>query len=724
MKPGFLPMALLFAAVLIVLVLSSGSSSAESARVTPLPPVENPDGRAGACYSFYPDPSTGTGRPFFPVARDAGSRWDRFDFIWPNLERQDGSWQDEGVEAYDTLVDDLDAAGFNMVGILLWTPDWAATSDPNDLSAPETRQRPPRWYSPVPRSDALSAMSFASAASSPPEGLYQPWDDWTTGDGNPINYWGRFVYKAVDRYGDQVKHWEMWNEPEWTYFWTGTSSDYAQLLKVGYQATEAACPECQVLFGGLHYWANPDYYKWVLNTVRSDPVAAANNYFFDIMSVHLYSRSSNTYEVVNDIRNGITARVSDHPIWLTETGVPVWNDAGVDPLPEKYDYAATQAEAASYVIQSYANASAADVSRYFFFRTHDADMTEYFGLVRNDQSLRPSYVALQVATSYLISPTMVTRQTEAQNVQRVTLWGTPRGKVSVLWNTRPDEVIFEYPAILPTATLVDRWGVTQTIQAAEGAYELTMPGATANLVSNPNDYIIGGEPYLVVEEDTVPPTKATVHPLPATTYSHTIQVSWEATDADAGVWGFDVQVSRDGGGWMDWLGLADTVGQESAPYTDGEHGETYCFRARAWDRAGNQGPWSDIERCTQFDLDRHMHLTVRTVFGDEDGDGDWDEDMGEPALDSLSFRLVDGSGLDVVPPGLGPSWEMTTTLRSGEYALLVEPESWPSPPPGWLPRRVNIDVLPGGITWELDHPSIGLLPHRSSSLLPLVARSQ
>jgi hypothetical protein len=251
-----------------------------------------------------------------------------------------------------------------------------------------------------------------------------------------------------------------------------------------------------------------------------------------------------------------------------------------------------------------------------------------------------------------------------------------------------------------------------------------MPGATANLVSNPNDYIIGGEPYLVVEEDTVPPTKATVHPLPATTYSHTIQVSWEATDADAGVWGFDVQVSRDGGGWMDWLGLADTVGQESAPYTDGEHGETYCFRARAWDRAGNQGPWSDIERCTQFDLDRHMHLTVRTVFGDEDGDGDWDEDMGEPALDSLSFRLVDGSGLDVVPPGLGPSWEMTTTLRSGEYALLVEPESWPSPPPGWLPRRVNIDVLPGGITWELDHPSIGLLPHRSSSLLPLVARSQ
>jgi hypothetical protein len=293
----------------------------------------------------------------------------------------------------------------------------------------------------------------------------------------------------------------MWNEPDWNYFWLGTSTDYARLLKVGYRATKAACPDCTVLFGGLHYWINRDFSRWVLNTVNDDPDAPQNNYFFDVMSVHLYSRSSNAYDTVNDLRDSMTDFVPDHPIWLTETGVPVWDDASVDPHPDEYDYAATRDEAAAYVIQSYANAWASGVERYFFFRTHDADMVEYFGLVRNDLSIRPSYVAYQVATTYLISPAMTTSRTHDQGVRQVTLWGTPRGKVSVLWNATPQPVEFDYAATRPTATLVNRRGVTQTIEASDDVYRLQLPGATANLVSNPSDYFIGGQPYLIIEDD-------------------------------------------------------------------------------------------------------------------------------------------------------------------------------------------------------------------------------
>ena len=49
-----------------------------------LPPVEETDGRAGACYSFYYGPPPD--RPFIQMALDAGSRWDRFDFSWPRLD--------------------------------------------------------------------------------------------------------------------------------------------------------------------------------------------------------------------------------------------------------------------------------------------------------------------------------------------------------------------------------------------------------------------------------------------------------------------------------------------------------------------------------------------------------------------------------------------------------------------------------------------------------------
>ena len=707
-------------AVVVMLVVIASGAPVGASQTAPMESIGDGDGRAGTCYAFYPDPWTGTGRPYIPLAHQAGSRWDRFDFTWPVIEPSPGTWHFEG---HDNVVADLRAGGItNIVGILLWTPSWAAPSSAAAASGRSLTDRPPGWYAPVAGGVTSLSAAEVSADSSPPEGLYQPWDDWTEADGDPANHWGRYVHTVVSRYGDRVKHWEMWNEPEWDYFWTGTSVDYAQLLKVGYQATKAACPDCQVLFGGLHYWANTEYYKWVLNTLSDDPQGPANDYFFDVMSVHLYSRSSTAYDVVNTIREGMTARVSDHPIWLTETGVPVWNDASVDPVPQEYDYAARQEEAASYVIQSYANAWAAGVERYFFFRTNDEDMIEYFGLMRNDFSLRPAYGAFQVASTYLISPTMVTRVAEPGGVRRVTLWGTPHGKVSVLWNRTPDEVTFDYGAALPTATVVDQGGVSEMVEAAGGSYEITLPGATCNLVSNPSDYIIGGEPFLVLEEDTVPPSVPTVGPLPPTTYSDTVSVPLSATDNGAGVWGFDVQVRREGGAtWSEWLGLDDTVGGWAASYTSGEHRVTYCFRARAWDRAGNVGAWSDGADCSYVDPDRVVQLSVGPVYGDVDGDGQWDAGEGEVQLNALRFRLVDASSADVVSPGTGQSWELTTTLGAGDYAVVVEPSGWPAPPPGWLPRRLGIHVEPGADVLEVVFSPVGLLRHRSSSYLPLIA---
>jgi hypothetical protein len=686
----------------------------------PLPPVENPDGRAGTCFAYYPgDPD----RPYLPLMYDAGSRWDRFDFIWPNIERTKNSWH---FDAYDDLVHDMSEIGMHVVGILLWTPDWAATGRQQlgPLSRPV--EAPSDWYAP----DLLSPQAPSSLSPSPPRGLYEEWNDWTTSDGDPINYWGRYVYTVVSRYSDPgrftkpVKHWEVWNEVDdgtWNYFWTGSEADYAQLLKVAYQATKNACPDCTVLHAGLLFWADPQYFERVLDILNDDPHAPANNYYLDAMSVHLYSRSSTIYDIVESIRSRMRAYIPDHPIWLTETGVPVWGDTSVYPVLPKYDFAATQDEAAAYVIQSYANAWASGVQRYFFFRANDQDMHEYFGLMRNNGSFRPSYIAYQVATTYLITPTMVTNWTYGDGIRRVTLWGTPRGKVSVLWNTRPATQDFEYPATLEVATQVNRWGATESIAAEGGVYSLDLPGATANLVSKPGDYFIGGEPYLVVEEDTVPPTRATLHPLPETTYGDAIHVSWEATDLAAGIWGYDVQVKQISGNWTHWLGLADTAGEGSAAYTGGEDGGRYCFRARAWDHAGNLGAWSDQERCSTLRSAREVRVSVGSVFGDQNSSGGPPEE-GEPILTDVFFRLIDGNEEDVVSPTVGSSWTFTTTLRPGNYALHITPQGWPFTPPGWLPRRLSVQVDSGeGKPLVVEIPAVGLLPHRSSSLLPLVS---
>ena len=727
---------------LAFLMASARPIVAEPVAVTPLPPVEETDGRAGVCYSYYPDPLTGSGRPFAQKALDAGSRWDRFDFAWPSIEPGRDTWN---FGPYDTLVGDLHDAGIeNIVGILQMTPQWAATQCTRGISLMDVQVSNHYPWAPRMTSPAASVLSPHLApqdtwedwwVKTPPQGLYEEWDDWTTDDGDPINYWGHFVYHVVDHYSDLgVMHWEMWNEPEWSYFWCGTSTDYTQLLKVGYQATKAACPDCTVLFGGLHYWINPKYYRWVLNQINQDPTAPQNNYFFDVMSVHLYSRSSSIYDEVENIRSGMGVyNVADHPIWLTETGVPVWGDPyGWVPDIPKYDYAATQDEAAAYVIQSYANAWASKVERYFFFRANDdwcdknqdgdcndegidGGMTELFGLVRDDHSLRPAYVAYQVATTYLISPTFVTRVPDGDNM-RVTLWGTPRGKVSVLWNESPVTGVYTLTAALPAATLVDRRGVTETITATGDVYTFTLPGATASLVSNPNDYIIGGDPLIVVETETPnePPT-STIHPLPTVTYSPTFTVTWEGQDNQSGIWLYDLQV-RDGitGTWTNWLTNTTVL---SAIFT-GQHGHTYYFRARATDRVGNREDWPEEPQAqTTLDLSSTFHLSVGAFFADENCNGEWDTPItatGEITLTQVVLHFQDEAGLDVVSPTVGGGWEFTATIYAGQtYRLWAESADH---------MRVLSFAWPrGGEVYTCTYEALGLWPIERG-YLPLILR--
>ncbi|MGB9872493.1 MAG: hypothetical protein ACPLYD_12615 [Anaerolineae bacterium] len=696
--------------------------------VTPLPPVTDTDGFAGTCYSFYPDPyGQIPGRPFLPLMLQAGSRWDRLDFSWPQLEPREGQWN---FAAQDQLVSDLRTAGMNILGILLWTPDWAATGECVRLTtASSLDQYPTRWHAPVLR-PTTTPMGLPLCMTTPPRGLYEEWNDWTTADGDPVNTWGRFVYTVAYRYRDSVKHWEVWNEPDLSGFWSGTSTDYAQLLKGAYRAVKAACPDCQVLFGGIAYYEKPDFYRWVLNQLKSDPDAPTYNYYFDAMAIHLYHRSSSIYDVTQAIRSGMGEFVPDRPIWLTETGSPVWDDAAVISPTVPYTWSATMDEAAAYVIQSYANARAAGIERYFYFRAHDDycdknrdgdcsdggidyGMGELFGLVRDDRSLRPAYVAFQVATTYLVSPTMVTSVNHSGGVRRVTFWGTPRGKISVLWNTTPTTTLFSYPATLPTALLVDRWGVTRTITPFGGVYTLTLPGATANNGGGvgTSDYIIGGEPYLVIETDTVPPT-ATVRSV-TVSQPPTVTVSWEGADDAAGIWLYDVQVREGVGAWATWLTFTSTT---TGTYLASRTG-TWCFRVRAWDRVGNRGDWSP-EGCAAVTPTRTLHLTVDAVFGDEDGDGRQGPD--EPTL-TATLRLLDPAGTDAVTPTVGTWGEFTATLPVGVYALEATPEGWPSPPPGWLPRRLPVEVSSGLDVQEV-RLTVALRPHRASVYLPMVQR--
>ena len=691
---------------LAFLIASARPAMAESVSVTPLPPVEETDGRAGVCYVHYYESGN---RPFLPLVASAGARHDRVDFRWDAIDQY-------GYSAHDSIVDDELAAGIDPIVILWATPADFRKSGCNpevtvaDTGSVSTPQRPPGWYAPEIGGVHAMAVAGSDPGACPPAGLYNPW---TTENFNG-NRWAEFVYNTVLRYQDRVKVWEIWNEPEWSWFWLGSEAEYAQLLKVGYQATKAACSDCTVLFAGLHYWADPTYFERVLDTLNDDPAARENNDFFDVMSVHLYSRVSNTYDVVNQIRSRMQVYVPDRPIWLTETGVPVYDGA----YPAlRSEYSATETEAAAYLVESYANAIAADVGRYHWFRVHDDVMSEHFGLTHDENYIRPAYVAYQVATTYLISPTFTTRVSDDSQV-RVTLWGTPRGKVSVLWNESPATSVYTLPAAIGEAVLVDARGITEAVSATSGVYPVTLAGATASRASDPNDYIIGGPPVIVVETETPnEPPWSTVHPLPEITFSSDFTVTWEGKDNQSGVWIYDVQV-RDGedGEWTYWQHSTTST---SALF-DGQHGHTYYFRSRATDRVGNRGPWpAEPQAHTTLNSVATLTLSIGGFFADENRNDTWDQPItatGEITLTSVQLAFRDDAGQDVVSPTVGSTWTFTTTVLTGQTYQL------------WAIGDDDMRVLPlippvGEKVYTYTRESLGLWPV-TRVYLPLTRRTE
>ena len=152
------------------------------------------------------------------------------------------------------------------------------------------------------------------------ENLYEPiWDNGENGTPvNDRNYYALYVYKLVQRYKDQVKFWEIKNEPDLTPRWDcagGTPGNpcnwwdndpppdqltnwhapiqsYIRLLRVSYEVIKYVDPDAFVCVGGIGY---PSFLDAILrNTDNPDGGKVTDRYpyqggaWFDCLSYHCY----------------------------------------------------------------------------------------------------------------------------------------------------------------------------------------------------------------------------------------------------------------------------------------------------------------------------------------------------------------------------------------------------------------------------------------------------
>ncbi len=440
------------------------------------------------------------------LALDAGVKWQRIIFPWEEIQPEGPGQFRQGYFS-DVQIDAQRAAGIEVVGVTLYTPAWAA--------------RDPRF-----------------GARSVPRGLDRPIDD-------PQNVWAAYVRRLVSHYRGRVDTWVIYNEPDLFSgddfrTFAGTPAEYAQLLKTGYLAAKSVNPDAKIMMAGLTYFWDkennrPQYFQQVLEALARDPAVVQNNWYFDIADVHAYGNPLNSFTQPTVFRRLMRERGIDKPIWIDESNVSIKNDPRVQ--NGEGPFRATLDEQASYIIQSMALARAAGVARYSTYKMQDEfpeNEDEYWGLTRNDGTVRPSYLAYQTAVRFFqgarsavytweggqLPPTEAEITTllasnanryqwpwpAAVNkvlLQRPTEQGTQR--VTVIWNASPQPSQVVLPAQGTSAQLVDKYGRASILTPRDGGYLLSLEPSRNN--SDPRDptlYLVGGSPLIIVEDLPIP----------------------------------------------------------------------------------------------------------------------------------------------------------------------------------------------------------------------------
>ena len=118
---GKASLAAFLAAIVFLTLPPSVPARADSADVAvrPLPPVTETDGRFGLVQGIQAS----------DLALKAGARWDRIIFPW-SLIQKDGptSWSE--LYFSDAAIRAQAARGVTMVGVMIYTPQWASVDPP------------------------------------------------------------------------------------------------------------------------------------------------------------------------------------------------------------------------------------------------------------------------------------------------------------------------------------------------------------------------------------------------------------------------------------------------------------------------------------------------------------------------------------------------------------------------------------------------------------------
>ncbi len=202
------------------------------------------------------------------------------------------------------------------------------------------------------------------------------WTSWTKPYSEQgIEDYCRYLETLVRRYGDRIKHWEIWNEPN-IFFWSGPTELYVKLLRRAHETVKRVDPDAQVL-GCSTAGIDTNFIEMVLEA--DGP--------FDALTVHPYRGTLDPHGFIAELR-AVRELAGGRDVWITEMGWP----SQIGGLSER--------EQAQHVARTYISALASGAARsvaWYDFREDGFDPfynEHHFGLVRRDLTPKMGYLAL------------------------------------------------------------------------------------------------------------------------------------------------------------------------------------------------------------------------------------------------------------------------------------------------------------------------------------------
>lgn len=168
-----------------------------------------------------------------------------------------------------------------------------------------------------------------------------------------------FLREIISKYGNEVKYYQIGNEPEGKNFWCDTPENYANLLRISYVEIKNICPDCQIVIGGATSrtsYSNTSFYETVFDNLKKYPECDKDG-CHDIFDLHMAScdicagdpiipcdTKNCSLSYIEDTFNNIVELQDKFgfkkPIWSTEFGFLKGNLKNTSlSLPKSYVFA-------------------------------------------------------------------------------------------------------------------------------------------------------------------------------------------------------------------------------------------------------------------------------------------------------------------------------------------------------------------------------------------------